>query len=618
MTDADGSVNGVYAVNIFGSGDITDHGSYDSVKMLNTNDKITQGGDKISFSTNAEKAYMQGTLKGAEIPWDISIKYFLDGKEYTPNDIAGKSGKLEIKLKISKNENCKSDFYENYALQASFALDTELCSNIKADGATTANVGSDKQISYTILPNKGIDTSITADVKDFEMDAVSINGVKLNLDIYIDSSEISDEVAELNDGVTKIDDGVNSVSDGSDKLKDGGAKLSKGSSQLSDGAKTLDNGITKLSSGVSSMQSGLKELSSQSSTLTKGSAQMKSALAQLQSALNTVSADTENLKKLTTASSEIKTAVSELTSGAQQLKSSVDYSQYKSALSANGLDIDALSAGNTQAINSISAQIDQLNGTLSQIQNIPGYEDQAAQHKAQIDQLSNVITLLKGNNTAIGGTEQYFSKLSEGADQLLAGLTQLNDSYAQFDSSINELSDTLSAMLVNVSKLSDAVNTISSQYNSLDSGITAYTQGVDKICSGYSQITSGVSDLATGSKSLVSGSQSVDKGVSDLYDGIVNLCDGTKELSDGTGELKDRTSGMDDEINSKIDDVISEMKDGDGEVTSFVSDKNTDVESVQFVIKTDAIEIPEAEEEEQPAEEELAFWQKLLRLFGLY
>ena len=109
---------------------------------------------------------------------------------------------------------------------------------------------------------------------------------------------------------------------------------------------------------------------------------MRSALAQLQSALNTVSADAENLKKLTAASSEIKTAVSELTSGAQQLKSSVDYSQYKAALSANGLDIDALSAGNTQAINSISAQIDLLNGTLSQIQNISGYEEQAAQLKA--------------------------------------------------------------------------------------------------------------------------------------------------------------------------------------------------------------------------------------------
>ena len=41
-----------------------------------------------------------------------------------------------------------------------------------------ANVGSNKQISYTILPGKGLDAEVTADVKDFEMDAVTINGVK--------------------------------------------------------------------------------------------------------------------------------------------------------------------------------------------------------------------------------------------------------------------------------------------------------------------------------------------------------------------------------------------------------------------------------------------------------
>ena len=27
-----------------------------------------------------------------QIPWDISIKYILDGKEYSGNEIAGKSG----------------------------------------------------------------------------------------------------------------------------------------------------------------------------------------------------------------------------------------------------------------------------------------------------------------------------------------------------------------------------------------------------------------------------------------------------------------------------------------------------------------------------------------------
>ena len=49
---------------------------------------------------------------------------------------------------------------------------------------------------------------------------------------------------------------------------------------------------------------------------------------------------------------------------------------------------------------------------------------------------------------------------------------------------------------------------------------------------------------------------------------------------------------------------------------SFVSDKNTEVESVQFVMKTNAIvkditvEVPVVEETS------LNFWQKLLHLFG--
>lgn len=54
------------------------------------------------------------------------------------------------------------------------------------------------------------------------------------------------------------------------------------------------------------------------------------------------------------------------------------------------------------------------------------------------------------------------------------------------------------------------------------------------------------------------------------------------------------------------------------EAASFVSDKNTHVDSVQFVIKTAAIEKPEAAVRDAAEEAPLTFWQKLLRLFGLY
>ena len=49
---------------------------------------------------------------------------------------------------------------------------------------------------------------------------------------------------------------------------------------------------------------------------------------------------------------------------------------------------------------------------------------------------------------------------------------------------------------------------------------------------------------------------------------------------------------------------------------SFVSDKNKNVESVQFVIQTAAIEKAEPEETVQTETSGSSFWQKLLKLFG--
>ena len=50
-------------------------------------------------------------------------------------------------------------------LQATFLLDTNLCSNIKANGATIANVGADKTVIIYNSSPKGLETSIYTDVK---------------------------------------------------------------------------------------------------------------------------------------------------------------------------------------------------------------------------------------------------------------------------------------------------------------------------------------------------------------------------------------------------------------------------------------------------------------------
>ena len=555
MTDASGSVSTVDAVNIFGKGSVTDYGTYSSVKMLNTTDSIKQDGDKVTFSTDKDKVYYQGTMENAEIPWNIKFTYTLDGKEIAPEDLAGKSGKLTIGIKIDKNNKCEESFYEAYALQAALTLDTEKCTNIQADGATIANVGADKQISYTILPGKGLDAEITADVTDFEMDAATINGIKLNLDMDIDDDELMDKVTDIMDAAKKLDKGAAKISDGTSDLLDGGNSLSDGASTLYEGVDSLNDGIGSLNEGVTSMQSAINKVNKNSKSLTDGSATVKEGI--------------NNAYK-----------------GVNALTKSLSYDSYKAIMKANGLDVDQLQAGNTQAITTLTAQVTELSETLKQIQSIPGYEQsqeyqaQAAQIQAQVESLKNIITLLQGNNGALTGTSQYLDTAGKGASKLESGLKKMKTSYA-----------------------------------TLDTGINNYTDGVGAIADAYGKIVSGSSSLASGSKDLLDGSATLKDGASDLYDGIGTLKDGTDELKDGTGEFYDKTKDMDTQVEDAVDDMIDSVSGGDYETVSFVSDKNENVEAVQFVIKTSAIEKEEETVEASVDDEKLNVWQKFIKLF---
>lgn len=93
------------------------------------------------------------------------------------------------------------------------------------------------------------------------------------------------------------------------------------------------------------------------------------------------------------------------------------------------------------------------------------------------------------------------------------------------------------------------------------------------------------------------------------------LYNGTVTLSDGTEEFYKKTSDMDTQVEDSIDTMIDSISGSGVDVVSFVSDKKN-VESVQFVIQTAAIEKAEPEETVQTETSGSSFWQKLLKLFG--
>ena len=567
-----GSVKEMYAVNIFDDKNITDYGDYLSVELLNTTDNINQNGDEITFSSSADRVYYKGKMKSTIMPWNISIKYYVDGKEYAPEEAAGKSGKMEIYFKVSKNEAYDGSFYDAYALQASFILDTEIAKNITAADATLANVGNKKQLTYTILPGEGIDTVITADVTDFEMDAVSINGIPLNMNIQVKDEELMNKVDELLGGIEDIDNGADELNSGVNRLSDATRDdLQPGVNQLNDGMKDLNDGVLKI-------QDGLDELNSKSYELTSGSAQILSALNTINSQLNSQE-QKDSISQLVSGSAGIKDGITNLTGKLGELQAGVSYKKFMEVLAGNGLsdEISQLELSNTQIADMLESSYPVAAGTI-----------------------------LKNNQIIEGlksGINQYLTTVNTNITALYQGAQSLNTEYAKLDAGIRSLA-------VSVQQLADGVNQLVSEYGKLDKGVNEYTEGVAKVIAGYSQIVTGTSDLLSGSGELRDGT-------AELVNSIAELYDGTSQLKDGTGEMRDETDGMDTQITDKIDEMVNGITGGNYELVSFVSEKNTNVKAVQFVIQTESVQIKEADEATPVVEEKLNFWQKVLKLFGI-
>ena len=618
----DGGVDGVYVVNQLQGKDILDYGEYESIRNMSSEDELEFNGNTISGTITGDQVYYEGVLSDTELPWDISIRYYLDGKEYSANEIAGKNGHLKINFSVVENEKCNSDFYDYYALQAAFTLDGNICKNIEAPDASIANAGADKRVTFTILPGKGIDTTIAADVMDFEMDEVNINGIKLNMNIDIDEDELTDKINELVDATQELNDGALDLSDGAMELRDGTGELKDGAKELNDGVASLDEGVVALQEGINAAQDGINTLNSKSEDLTSGSSKILDGLKKVQDGLGDVPDSSEDLTKLVNASDGIEEGIGNLYNGAVSIQEKLGYEQYRSTLSENGLNIDDIKSGNSSAAEMMSSQMDSISSAIERIKEKEDYESdellvsQLEVLESQFDSLQSVVGVLNMNNAALGGTESYFNGISSGADGLVSGLSSLKDNYGTFDDSIDSLAGGLSDLSGNMSTLSSGIDELVSGYSDLDSGINEYTDGVAQLASGFGEIVDGAASLADGSKALVDGSNSLMDGTTELFDGANELYDGSVKLHDGTTQFYDSTSNADEDLHEKIDSIMDSMGGTEVEPVSFVSEKNTNIKSVQFVLKTEAIKIPEEAVIVQE-EVKLTFWQKLKNLFKI-
>ncbi|QGH35544.1 YhgE/Pip domain-containing protein [Gracilibacillus salitolerans] len=541
----------MYVVNSFeveGPGELVDYGDYTSIKNLTDLSEITKEDDTISFTASEDSFYYQGNLENNPLPWEFDISYQLDGEEMTPEEMLGQDGHLQIGMETSANEEVNPIFFENYLLQISLTLDTERYQEIEAEDGTIANAGKDKQVTFTVMPEKEESFLLEADVTDFELKGIEISAVPSSMSI--DSPEVDDVTEDfetLSDATTEIDDGVG---------------------ELADGISELNSGVSSLKNGSSDYQDGITQISNGSADLISGSESIDQALVTMKDSIDQ-DVETGDFSALQEGLEQIARGLREASNGLTTLQE--NYTQAYDALdeSINAIPSYDISEEEIQALYQSGAEsevVDKLVETYEAALTAKGTYDQVSEAFAAVaPTLDEVSSSQTDMATSLETMAEQIAAASEGMD-IQEGLKELQEGLA----------------------------TLSDNYKEFHAGLEEYTNGVDELSNAY---------------------QDLHNGIVELEDGTSSLENGVGELHDGTTELADSTSDLPDQMQDEIDEMINDYDKSDFDAVSFVSDKNENVQSVQFVIKTESITQDEEDDEEEETEEEKSFWDRLLDLF---
>ena len=570
------SAYAVVALNGDAGESVTHYGAYTAVENLTDTSALTyEDGAVTATIPEGGRLYYQGTLESFELPWDIAIGYELDGKSISPAELGGQSGALEMTLSVKPNGNAPGAFADEMMLQITVTLDASLCKNISAGGATVANAGGDKTLAFTVLPGAEAEYTVTADVEDFTMAGLTIAGV--NYDI---ASAMGD-TAEITDGVGQMTDAI---------------------SQLSDGASQLASGAGSLRSGAGSFGSGLSTLSAGSAELVAGSEQIAGALSQISASLPGAGTDAEAAAAAAAAAGMDPEAAA--AAGAQ------------SAGAGMTLDLSALAqlpAGLEQAADGL----EQAGAALAQLAEGYGAAYPAlAQAVEAIPEPSvseediGALMALAPDNAALAALVANYQ-----AAQTVKAV------WAQASAAFEAVQDNLPALAEGVNSAAASLRQTAQQ---ISAAMSATGGQID--LSGLLQLTSGLSQLAQSYSAFHEGLVSYAGGVDALSANWSSVYSGISSLASGAGELSDGVAALDEET-SKIPELIDELTGGPAEdesadasaQASFLDGRNGDTASVQFVIMTEGISEPEAEEEPAPAEEDKGFfaelWDRIVALF---
>ena len=240
LAESDGAVQKIivsdWLKNPMGSASLRDPFPAENVENVKGGETYTAGsGEALVWDAQGNDIYCQGT-SGKELPVDLRVSYQLDGQSVSPQELAGKSGRVTIRFDYTNRQYEEVDIdgktekiYVPFAVLTGMALDNDVFSNVEvssgriySDGDRTAVIG---------LAFPGLEENLNVDPEKLEIPSyvevtADVENFALTNTVTIASSGLFRELdMEKLDGTGDLEDSLDGLTDAMDQLMDGSSRL---------------------------------------------------------------------------------------------------------------------------------------------------------------------------------------------------------------------------------------------------------------------------------------------------------------------------------------------------------------------------------------------------------
>lgn len=545
-----------------------------NIKNVNGEETYTKQDNQLVWKAEGNDIYYQGeTTK--ELPIAIKITYKLDGNEILAQELAGKSGKVEVCVSFENKEkhevliNGKTEvMYTPFTIVAGSILDNTKMKNIEITNGKTIDNGNKTVAVGIALPGMQESLAIDAeeleipnevifnfDTEDFEMGEIMIYCTpKIIEDEQIDKLDKLDEIFEQ---IRKLQDSSKQLVNGANDLKAGVQTLNANTSKLEDGASKIADGTSKLQSGSKTIASNMTKIADGTDSLVSGGESLKQGINTIKSKLPTVQEIQKNKTDLNTLSTT------------------------------NTQTIEKLKQTNTQITSEITSKLDpQLKQIQTNIDNLTTQIKQLEATGQDVTVLASTVTALETSKTALTTLKATMQE-QKGANEKLIMLLQKN----------NEAVIASNSELDNIVVLSGAIEQVSTGVDALQTGAKQLQNGSKQLQTGVNTLTSSTKELDAGAKTLSNGTKQLSQGTTQLEQGSITLASGMEKFD------KEGIEKIVNLVNHDLKDLkerIQKLQQLSNEYEVFAQENNTKVEDCEeiitkFIILTDEIKQNEQE-----------------------